>query len=85
MSFDTLASSSLLFCLAVLETTWCHCSLAFQVVRSLDPAAPVRLLLQEIRGQQKMVTLRPDVHYWPTQDARRNADGTWTTPEDSSS
>ncbi len=41
------------------------------VVRDLPPGAPVRVMVQEIRGKQQMVTIRPDPHYWPTVECKR--------------
>ncbi len=52
------------------------------VVRALPAGAPVRVMVQEIRGKEQMVTLRPDDHYWPTVEVRRLEDGSWAAPED---
>ena len=35
----------------------------------------VRLRIESLEGKVRVVTLEVDLHYWPTQELRRTADG----------
>ncbi len=44
-----------------------------------DPAASVRLTYVDLKGREKVLTLKPNPEAWPTEDLRRDVTtGTWT-------